>query len=98
MEMFMAHMTHSAESCYLFNDKRRAELKGLASNKDEMAKKHQIEIIAAVYPPLEHEIYYLVEAPSHKAVERYLKAIGLAAYNKIEIKYVESMEAALERL
>ncbi len=98
MEMFLAHMTHSAESCYLFNDKRRAELRGLASNKDEIAKEHEIKIIAAVYPPLEHEIYYIVEAPSHKAFERYLKAIGFAIYNKIEIKHVESMEKALERL
>jgi len=49
MEMFLAHMTHSAESCYLFNDKRRAELKGLASNKEEMAKKHEVTVITAYF-------------------------------------------------
>ena len=98
MEMFMAQMTHSAESCYLFNDKRRQELKGLASNREEVAKEHDIKVIAAVYPPLEHEIFYIVEAPSHKAVERYLKEVGYASYNKIKIRHVKPMEKALERL
>ena len=32
MEMFMAHMTHSAEACYLFNDKTRKILKELSGN------------------------------------------------------------------
>lgn len=98
MDMFMAHMTHSSEACYLFNDKRREELRGVASNREEIAKKHEIKIISAVYPPLEHEIFYVMEAPSHKAVERYLKETGFASYNKIKISYVESMEEALNRL
>ncbi|MGZ7043531.1 MAG: hypothetical protein ACXVH2_04120 [Methanobacterium sp.] len=98
MAMFMAHMTHSSEACYIFNDKRREELSGLASNREEVAKQHEIKIISAVYPPLEHEIFYVMEAPSHKAVERYLKEIGFASYNKIKIRNVESMEKALDRL
>ena len=98
MEMFMAHMTHSAESCYLFNDKTRKILKELSSKKEEIAKKHDVKILYGVYPSLEHEIFYLMEAPSHKAVERYLKEIGFAHYNKIKIRYVESMEVALDML
>lgn len=98
MAMFMAHMTHSSEACYLFNDKRREELRGIVSSREEVAKKHQIKIISAVYPPLEHEIFYVMEAPSYKAVVRYLTEIGFASYNKIKIRYVESMEKALERL
>ncbi len=98
MEMFMAHMTHSAESCYLFNDKRRQELKGLASNRQDVAKEHEVKIISAVYPPLEHEIFYVMEAPSIKAVERYLKETGFASYNKIKIRHVRSMEKALDVL
>ncbi|MGZ7108111.1 MAG: hypothetical protein ACXVHW_04005 [Methanobacterium sp.] len=98
MAMFMAHMTHSSEACYIFNDKRREELRGIMSNRDEVAEKHEIKIISAVYPPLEHEIFYVMEAPSHKAVERYLKEIGFASYNKIKIRNVESMEKALDRL
>ena len=94
----MAHMTHSSEACYIFNDERREELRGIMSNREEVAKKHGIKIISAVYPPLEHEIFYVVEAPSHKAVVRYLKEIGFASYNKIKIRYVEDMEKALERL
>jgi len=52
-------MTHSAESCYLFNDKRREELKELSSKREEIAKKHKIKVIAGVYPLLEHEIFYI---------------------------------------
>ncbi len=92
MTLFMAHMTHSSESCYVFNDRRREELSGLMSNRDEVAKKHEIKIISAVYPPLEHEIFYVMEAPTYKAVARYLKEIGFASYNKIKIRYVENME------
>ena len=94
----MAHMTHSSESCYIFNDERREELSGLMSSRDEVAKKHEIKIISAVYPPLEHEIFYVMEAPSYKAVARYLKEIGFASYNKIKIRYVEDIEKALDRL
>ena len=98
MALFMAHMTHSSEACYIFNNTRREELKGKVRSRDEVAKKHEIKIISAVYPPLEHEIFYVMDAPSHKAVVRYLKEIGFASYNKIKIRYVENMEEALDRL
>ena len=98
MALYMAHMTHLSESCYIFNNERREELRGVMSSREEVAKKHGIKIISAVYPPLEHEIFYVMEAPSHKAVVRYLKEIGFASYNKIKIRYVEDMREALERL
>ncbi len=98
MAMFMAHMVHPAESCYVFNVENKKKLAELASKKEEIAKKHEIKVISAVYPPLEHEIFYVVEAPSFKNVERYLKDIGFAFYNKITIKHVEPMEEALGKL
>lgn len=98
MAMFMAHMTHSAESCFIFNDMNKKKLKELSSKREELAKKHEIRVISAVYPPLEHEIFYVMEAPSFKNVERYLKEIGFAFYNKIKIRHVESMEEALNNL
>jgi hypothetical protein len=39
-----------------------------------------------------------VEAPSHKAVERYLRDVGFSFYNHIEIREVEFMEDALKTL
>ncbi|MGB9936177.1 MAG: hypothetical protein ACPK7O_00510 [Methanobacterium sp.] len=98
MDMFMAHMTHSAGSCYLFNDETRKVLKERSGNKEEAAKKHDVKVLYAVYPPLEHEMFYLLEAPDYKAVERYLKEVGFAHYNKIKIRHVESMELALDRI
>ena len=98
MTMFMAHMTHQVESCYTVNEENKKKLKDLSSKREEIAKKHEIKVISAVYPPLEHEIFYVVEAPSFKNVERYLKEVGFAFYNKIKIKHVEPMEEALGRL
>jgi hypothetical protein len=98
MAMFMAHMIHPAESCYIFSTENKKKLKELSSKREEIAKKHEIKVISAVYPPLEHEIFYVVEAPSFKNVERYLREVGFAFYNKIKIMHVEPMEEALERL
>jgi hypothetical protein len=98
MALFIAKMTHSAESCYLFNEETLKKLKELVNKREEVAKKHGINVITAVYPPLEHEILYIMEAPSHKAVERYLSEIGFAFYNKIEIRYVEPVENIFKAL
>jgi len=98
MALFIAKMTHSAESCYLFNEENKKKLKELANKREELAKQQDINVITAVYPPLEHEILYIMEAPSHKAVERYLKGIGFAFYNKIEIRYAEPVEKIFESL
>jgi len=98
MAMFMAHMIHPSESCYIFSNENKKKLKALSSKREEIAKKHEIKVISAVYPPLEHEIFYVMEAPSFKNVERYLKEVGFAFYNKIKIRHVEPMEEALERL
>lgn len=96
--MFIAKMTHSAESCYLFNEENKKKLRELVNKREEAAEKHEVNVITAVYPPLEHEILYVMEAPSHKAVERYLKEIGFAFYNKIEIRYAEPVERIFEAL
>ncbi len=98
MPMFMAHMTHPAGACYLFNEENKKKLKELSSKKDEIAQKHEIKVISAVYPPLEHEIFYVMEAPSFKNVERYIKDMGFAFYNKVKIRHVKNMEESLTRL
>ena len=98
MTMFMAHMTHHVESCYTVNEENKKKLKDLSSKREEIVKKHEIKLISAVYTPLEHEIFYVMEAPSFKNVELYLREIGFAFYNKIKIRHVASMEKALDIL
>ncbi len=98
MAMFMAHMTHPVEVCYLVNEETKKKLKEHSSKREELAKKHEIKIISAVYPPLEHEIFYIIDAPSFRNVELYLREMGFALYNKIKIRHVQSMEKALDRL
>lgn len=36
MPMFMAHMTHPAGACYLFNEENKKKLKELSSKKEEI--------------------------------------------------------------
>ncbi len=94
----MVHMMHSAESCPLFNDETKKNLKELSSKREEIAQKHEIKILTAVVSPLEHLILYVVDAPSQKAVERYLGEVGFAFFNNIEIRQVEFMEDVLKTL
>jgi hypothetical protein len=98
MPIFTVHMIHSVESCPIYNDDTKKKLRELSSKREEVALKHQINILTAVFSQLEHLIIYVIEAPNHKAVERYLRDIGFAFYNNIEIREVELMEEALKTL
>lgn len=98
MPIFTVHMTHSVESCPVYNEDTKKKLKELSSKRKEAALEHQINILTAVFSQLEHLIIYVMEAPSHKAVERYLREVGFSIYNKIEIREVEFVEDALKTL
>ncbi len=98
MPTYSVHMKHSVESCPVYNDDTKKKFRELSSKREEVALEYQINVITAVFSQLEHLIIYIVEAPNHKAVERFLRDIGYAFYNKIEIREVESMEDALKTL
>ena len=98
MPTYSVHMKHSVESCPVYNDDTKKKFRELSSKREEVALEYQINVITAVFSQLEHLIIYIVEAPNHKAVERFLRGIGYAFYNKIEIREVESIEDALKTL
>ena len=98
MPIFTVHMTHSVESCPVYNEDTKKKLKELSMKRKEAALEHHINILTAVFSQLEHLIIYVMEAPSHKAVERYLRDVGFSIYNKIEIREVEFVEDALKTL
>lgn len=98
MPIFTVHMMHPTESCPIYNNATKKKLKSLSSKREEAALEHQINILTGVFSQLEHLIIYVLEAPSHKAVERYLRDVGFAFYNKIEIREVELIEDALKTL
>lgn len=91
-------MQHSVESCPVYNDETKKKFKELSSNRVKIAQKYQINIITSVFSQLEHLIVYVVEAPDHKAVERYLRDVGLSFFNNILIREVEFMEDAFKTL
>ena len=98
MPIYMVYMKHSVESCPVYNVDTKKKLKELSSKRKENAIKHQINVLSAVFSQLEHLIVYIVEAPNHKEVERYLRDMGFSFYNNIEIREVELMEDALKTL
>jgi hypothetical protein len=96
--IYMVRMQHSVETCPVYNNETKKKFKELSSNRDEIAQKYQINIITSVFSQLEHLIVYVVEAPDHKAVERYLREIGFSFFNNILIREVEFMEDAFKTL
>ncbi len=98
LPIYTVHMMHSVESCPVNNDDTKKKLRKLSSKREEVALEHQINVITAVFSQLEHLLLYVVNAPNHKAVERFMRDIGFAFYNKIEIREVELMEDALKTL
>jgi hypothetical protein len=98
MPIFAIYMTHSVESCPLFNADNKKKLKQLSSKKEELKIKYQINILTEVVNKLEHLITIVLEAPDHKAVERYLNDVGYAFYNKIEVQEVEFVDKVIKTL
>jgi len=78
MPSFSVIVKHSGGSCPLL--------------KAEAAKKHGVNVLNAWSPSLEHQMFWIVEAPSQKAVEEYSTEIGFALLNKLEIQKVEIHE------
>ena len=88
MPIFTVHMTHSVESCPVYNEDTKKKLKELSSKRKEAALEHQINILTAVFSQLEHLIIYVMEAPSHKAVERYLRDLKVRSDTNKKIFFI----------
>ena len=98
MPIFAIQLTHSVESCPLYNVDNRRKLKQLSSKKEEVKVKYEIKILTEVVNRLEHLITIVLEAPDHDAVERYLNDVGYAFYNKIEVREVEFVDKVIKTL
>jgi saccharopine dehydrogenase-like NADP-dependent oxidoreductase len=88
MPVFAINMTHPPESCPSFNEKVNKRFTKQFKNKDKIASNEKLTVLSACFSPLEHMIFYVVEAPSHQAVVNFLKNVGYASYNKVEIRQV----------
>jgi hypothetical protein len=97
MSIFAVNMNHSATLCPLFNDETMKKFKESNRQKEQAAKKHDVKVLIACVAVLEHLIFYVVDAPSQSAVEEYLKEVGLAFYNNIQIREVQLLEEVLKR-
>jgi len=92
---FAVNMKHSAESCPLFNAEVKMKFKEMLGKREDAwdrAKKHGMQMLSAWTSILEHDIFYIVEAPFQEAVEDYFKDIGFAFWNTIEIRQVKPVE------
>jgi hypothetical protein len=98
MLVFAVSMKHPPESCPMFNNEVKERLKEKVSQREEVAKKHEVKVISACTSVLEHLIYYVVEAPSQLAVENFFMETGMASWNSIEIKQARYVEDVLKML
>jgi hypothetical protein len=98
MSIFSVNMMHFPESCPMFNNDIREKVKKNFIKKEDIAKKHRIKILSAVVSVLDHRIFYVMESESQMDVEEYLKDIGFAFWNSIEIKQVRFVEDVIKNL
>ena len=89
MADFHVTMTHTAGSCPLFRTETGKKFKGLSENKEEATKKHGVNVVSIWSPTREHQTFWIVKAPSQKAVEDYFKEIGFTLWNKLEIQPIK---------
>lgn len=98
MSVFSVNMEHSVESCPLFNVEVMKSFKAVVSRREEAAKKHMVRVLSAWSSVLDHLIFWIVEAPSQKAVEDYFTEIGFAFWNKLEIRQVRLVENIIKTI
>jgi len=99
MSIFAVNMVHFPESCPMFNNDVLEKVKKTVIIKGEdIAKKHKIKILSAVVSVLDHRIFCVIESDSQMELEEYLKEVGYAFWNSIEIKQVRFVEEVLKKL
>ena len=98
MTLFAVNMKHFPESCPMFNNDVREKVKKTVVKGEEIAKKHRIKILSGVVSLLDHRIFYVIESSSQMELEEFLKDIGYAFWNSIEIKQVQFVEDVLKNL
>lgn len=98
MPIFSVNMKHTVESCPNFNETVRQKLKALVGKRQEVAKKHDIKVLSAYTSTLDHLMFYIIEAPSQRAIESFLTDVGLAFWNDIEIRLVKPVEEVMKRV
>lgn len=98
MPVFSVNMKHSVESCPLFNAEVMEKFKKVIGRREEAARKHMVKVLSAWTSVLDHLIFWIVEAPSQKAVEEYFIEIGFAFWNKLEIRQVRLVENVLKNI
>ena len=97
MPTYALNLNHSALSCPLFNEETMKKSREGVSKREEAARKYEVKVLIACVAVLEHLIFYVIDAPSQSAVERYFNEIGLAFYNNIQIREVQLLEEAWKR-
>jgi hypothetical protein len=97
MPIYAVEMTHTAISCPVFNDEVKKKFKEGAANRGAVAQKHSVKVLVGCICVLEHLVLYVVDAPTHSAVEEYLKEGGWAFFNNVRIREVQMVEDVQQR-
>jgi hypothetical protein len=100
MPTFMVILRHSPENCDWFNEKSRKATLELMGKVDKLLRKHEIKMLGAwTTDPAGHESFWVVEAPSLEAFQKFgmePEVLASSAYRTMDIKLVMSMEEEMK--
>lgn len=99
MPIFAVNMKHTPESCPMFNNDVKKKFKELIEKREEVRKKHGINVLSGWTSTLSHLIFFIVEAPSQQAIESWLIDAGWASWNTVEIlTQVQPVEDVIKKV
>ena len=98
MPVFVVSMRHTPESCPMFNEDVKMRFRAVVGKREDIAKKHEVNIMSAYTSTLDHLVWFTVEAPSQQAVESYFTETGFAFWNTVEIRQVKPVEDVIKNL
>jgi hypothetical protein len=100
MPTFMVILRHSPENCDWFNEKSKKATLKFMGKLDELLKKHGCKILGAwTSEPAGHESFYVFEAPSVEALQKFgmePEVLATSAYRTMETKIVMSLEEEMK--
>lgn len=98
MTIFAVNLSHTPESCPMFNKEVKEKFKWVAAKRKEIAEKHEVKILSSYTSILDHLLFSIVEAPSQQSVENYFVETGVAFWNKVEIREVKPVEDMIKKI
>ena len=92
MSEFKVTLTHDAGTCPIYDNEMMKKFRKLQKDIEEAAGKCEVEVVSKWSPTRVHETFWIIRAPSKKAVKDYFDSIGLTLWNKFEVQEIKMLK------